>query len=740
VTGPARPAGNWPSRWSDTLRSWAKVAGDQPLLPVVRRAFLAFLLVCLAIIWPQWLISPVVARDRSWPVLLAVALLMALAVRLYRRGEPTLTGDLLTAVGVGLVIWAVGALPAGGVLFVGTSFRALYGRLPGALVSVALTLTAMTTGVLAAGGSLAEVKLGQYGPGLLLSSLALRLVLVAVRRYESGTAARFEAVVRSSRDVIVIADPDTVASYVSPAIADVFQLRDGLPDNRLLAWIAEEDRPAVRGWLAGLLAEPGAAATIQCRVPVPGTGRLTTVEISAQNLIADPNVRGLLFALRDVTERVLLIERLRHQAYHDPLTGLANRALLRERLADALATTTDVALLLVDLDAFKVVNDALGHLAGDDLLIRVAILIRRRLAPEDLLASLGGDEFAVLLVKDRAGVRTAERTADDLLAVFERPIEVAGNLRIVSARVGIAISDGDADADRLMREADIALRLAKSAGRDRRLLYRSELHQPAVDRLRLQVDSQDALARREFLLAYQPIHELVGGTVRGVEALVRWRHPHRGMIAPDQFIPLAEGSGLIVALGRWVLNQACLQGAIWQRLTGQPLQINVNVSIRQFVLGDLVADVRAALDGSGLPPATLTLEITESALATEHEAIGAQLSRLREWGVRIALDDFGTGFSSLGHLHRYPIDELKIDKLFVDRLGGADHATLPVVGAIMAMSRGLRLSTVAEGIETADQRAELIALGCDFGQGYALSRPLDETQLRTLLLHGSTVS
>lgn len=730
-----RDAGSRAS-WS-ALRSWAKVGANQPLLPVVRRAFLAFLLVCLAIVVAQWAISPVVPRDRSWPALLAVAGLAVLAVLLYRRERPTIVRDLFTAVGVGVVIWAVGALPAGGVLFVGTSLRALYGGLPGALLSVGLTLTAMTTGVLTAGGSFSDVQLAQYGPGLLLSCLALRLVLFAVRRYETGTAARFEAVVRSSRDVIVVTDADTAASYLSPAVVDVFRLTAGLPGNRLLDWIVEADRPAAAAWLARLLAEPGAAATTQCRVPIPDDERPATVEISGQNLLHDPNVRGLLFAVRDVTDRVLLTERLRHQAYHDPLTGLANRALLRERLAGALGATTDVALLLLDIDSFTVVNDVLGHRAGDELLIQVADLLQRRLSPDDLLASLGGDEFAVLLVAGRSAAFEADRTADDLLAVFDRPIEVAGDLRLVSARVGIAVSDGDADADRLMREADIALRIAKGTGRARRVRYRTELHQHAVDRERLQVDAQDALSRSEFVLHYQPIHTLADGAVRGVEALVRWHHPQRGTVPPDQFIPMAEGSGLIVPLGRWILRQACVSGVAWQRLINQPLQINVNVSVRQFVLGDVVADVLAALEHSGLPPGTLTLEITESVLATEHDAIESQLSTLRRLGVRIALDDFGTGFSSLGHLHRYPIDELKIDKMFVARIGGDDPTCLPVVRAIMAMSHGLRLSTVAEGIENDGQRAELTAMGCEFGQGFGLSRPLEGAAMRAALLRSA---
>ncbi|MFY1637237.1 putative bifunctional diguanylate cyclase/phosphodiesterase [Solwaraspora sp. WMMB335] len=721
-------------RWLAALRTWAKVGGDQPLLPVVRRAFLVFLMVSLGMVVIQWALAPVVPRGRSWPVLVAVAVLVIRTVRLYRTQRTSVATDALAALAVGVVIWAIGALPAGGVLFVGTSFRSFYGRLPTTVLSVLMTLTTMSAGVLAAGGSLGDVRLGQYGPGLLSTALALRLVLISVQRYEAGTAARFEAVVRSSRDVIVIADADTTASYVSPAIANVFGLRDGLPDNRLLSWVAEEDRPAVAVWVTSLLTDAGGAATVQCRVPIPGGGRHATVEISAQNLMADPHVNGLLFAVRDVTDRVRLTERLRHQAYHDPLTDLPNRALLRERLTAALGTT-DVALILLDLDAFKAVNDTLGHIAGDALLIHVAGLLRQRLAPGDLLASLGADEFAVLLVGDRARTRDAERTADELLAPFEEPIEVAGNLRFVSARVGLAVSTAGAgaDTDRLLREADIALQFAKGGGKARRVRYRDELHRHAVERMRLQVDAQDALSRREFMLTYQPIHLLVTGEVRGVEALVRWRHPSRGMIRPDQFIPMAEGSGLIVPLGRWILTTACTRGAAWQRLTGQPLQINVNVSVRQFVLGDVVADVLAALDRSGLPPATLTLEITESVLAAEHEAIESQLSTLRQLGVRIALDDFGTGFSSLGHLHRYPIDELKIDKMFVARIGGDDPACLPVVQAIMAMSHGLQLSTVAEGIENDGQRAELTAMGCEFGQGFGLSRPLDEPALRALL-------
>ncbi|MDQ1295157.1 MAG: hypothetical protein QG608_3042, partial [Actinomycetota bacterium] len=525
------------------------------------------------------------------------------------------------------------------------------------------------------------------------------------------------------------------AGFVSPALEQVFGLApDALPGNRILSWVVPQDRDLVGQRVGELLAEPGAASTFGCRVPV-GDGGTAHVEISAQNLLQDRSVRGLLFAVRDVSERTELTEKLRHQAFHDPLTGLANRALLADRLAAARAARAPgAALLLADLDSFKAVNDTLGHLVGDDLLVEVAARLSGLLTPADLLVRLGGDEFAVLLVGERSAPHAAEQIAEHLLTAFDRPFAVGGVQRTISASLGVSVGNGTVDGERLLREADIALYRAKAGGRARYVQYRQELHGQAVEQLQWQLDLNEALSRREFVLHYQPIHDLGTGRRVGFEALVRWHHSALGTVSPEDFIPLAEATGVIVPLGRWVLLEACRQGAALRRLTGEPLHVNVNVSVRQFMLGSVVGHVRQALDRSGLPPSQLTVEITESTLATDDDSIETQLRTLRASGVRISLDDFGTGYSSLGYLHRYPVDELKIDRSFVERLGAERGTSEPVVNAIMALSRSLGLRTVAEGIETDAQRSRLALLGCDLGQGFGLSRPLTAADLRSLLL------
>ena len=717
----------------DRTRERTRTGAGQPLLPTVRRVFLVFYLACLAIVPPQWAFDAVVPQRWSWPVLPALVGLGVWARRLH-RGRTTALTDVLAACCLGTVVWAVGALPVGGVLFVGVSLRALHGRARGVVLSLALTVTAMTLGVLAAGGTLKEARLAQYAPGLLLTAGLLRFVLVVVERYETGASARFEAVVRSSRDVLIITDGRTVASYVSPALAGVFGMPEGrLPDGRLISWIVDADRPHARAWLARTLAVPGSATTFPCRV-VGGDGEPVPVEVSAQNLLDDPNVAGLLFAVRDVTQRVMLTEKLRHQALHDPLTGLPNRLLLGDRLAAALAREGGTAaLLLVDLDSFKAVNDTLGHAAGDELLVDVANRLGAHLQPGDTLARLGGDEFAVLLNGARADPAEAEQVAGHLHAALRRPVPVAGRQQWISASVGVAVGTAPVTGDQLMREADVALYRAKAQGSGRTVRYRPEVHEAAVDALRLQSALAAAVEQGELVLRYQPVLELATGRLAGFEALLRWDRPGHGLVPPGSFVPLAERSGLIVPIGAWVLAEACTQASAWQRRSGLPLGMNVNVSMHQIARDDLVPQVRAVLERTGLRPGTLTLEITESALAADDRGIESRLAQLRELGVRISLDDFGTGFNSLSYLQLYPLDELKIDRSFVARLRQNDPASVSIISAILAMGRSLDLGAIAEGIETEGQYEQLVALGVQHGQGFAFAGPLAPDEVGALL-------
>jgi diguanylate cyclase (GGDEF)-like protein len=424
-----------------------------------------------------------------------------------------------------------------------------------------------------------------------------------------------------------------------------------------------------------------------------------------------------------------------HAAFHDALTGLATRALFLDRLAAA-ALRRDrptVGLLFVDLDRFKIVNDTMGHAAGDALLVQVADRIRGCLRAGDTAARFGGDEFAALLWG--ADLEESGRVADRIIEAVRRPYLVNGRQVYINASIGIATGvAGECDADDLLRDADVAMYHAKRNGKGRRQVFEPHMHEELIERMLLEADLRRALERDELVLHYQPIISLDSGRVTGFEALLRWHRPGHGLVPPAQFVPLAEETGLIVPIGGWVLAEACRQADDWRRRfgPGTSIEMNVNLSARQLEQPGLVAEVAEVLARTQLPPSALVLEITETVLHSNVEAASATLGALKRLGIRLALDDFGTGYSSLSCLQQFPVDIIKIDRSFVEsgRDGGRSTA---FATAIVQLGQMLNLETVAEGIESTEHLDALRAARCEVGQGYLFSRPVPADQAAALL-------
>ncbi|MDP9351864.1 MAG: EAL domain-containing protein, partial [Chloroflexota bacterium] len=441
---------------------------------------------------------------------------------------------------------------------------------------------------------------------------------------------------------------------------------------------------------------------------------------------------------RDITERKVFEEQLRHQAFHDPLTGLPNRVLFAERLGHALVRATrhnqPVAVLYLDLDRFKWINDSLGHDVGDALLVAIADRLRICLRPGDTAARLGGDEFVVLL-EDIAGEPDAKAVAERIDKALCPAFAVAGREVTITTSIGIATSTtGYEGPYELVSAADIAMYRAKKNGKARYEVFDPGVDSQPTDSLELEADLRHAIERGELRLYYQPKVELATGKMIGVEALLRWEHPRRGLVLPEQFIPIAEETGLILPIGRWILDEACTQAREWQRqYPGTSLtEMCVNVSARQFGHPELIEHVGEALRETGLNPRKLVLEITESAVMDNAESSVATLLKLKRLGVQVAIDDFGTGYSSLSYLRRFPVDVVKIDRSFVDGLG-LDPDDTAIVRAVTGLADALHLHVVAEGVETDAQRRQLQALGCTMGQGYYFSGPLPSEEIDTLL-------
>jgi len=553
--------------------------------------------------------------------------------------------------------------------------------------------------------------------------------LILERRSEQ----RLRALVEHSSDVITVVDPALAVTWQSPSVA---QLLGHDPERLLGRRITELVHPEDAVGVEHALAHTKGTVTLSARFQ-HSNGDWRHLEAVADNRLGDPAVEGIVLSMRDVTSRKALEDELRHQAFHDSLTGLANRALFEDRLVHALArarrTNEPVAVLFLDLDDFKTINDSLGHEAGDELLRAVAIRIAGVVRASDTAARLGGDEFAVL-AETLEDDDEARRIASRLLEAVALPFEVAGRELRVSASVGLAWSDGSIGVKELMRDADTAMYAAKDSGKNTAQVFEAGMHRRVLERLELTGELQHALDQGQFELDYQPVVNLQTGDIYGVEALVRWAHPQRGRVAPNDFIPLAEETGLIVPLGAWILRTACQQASRWSESLPErpPITIGVNVSTRQLHDPRFPQLVREVLADTGMEPSSLALEITESLMPEDGASVIEQLAQLAELGVHIAVDDFGTGYSALSRLHHFPIDTVKIDRSFITGIE-QDAGKAQLVQGIVNLAESLNLVVVAEGLEEPQQAAQLRAMRASYGQGYLFSRPVAPEAMFALL-------
>jgi diguanylate cyclase (GGDEF)-like protein/PAS domain S-box-containing protein len=590
--------------------------------------------------------------------------------------------------------------------------------------------------------------LGSVGIGvlvLLLLGLGLhRMRRAAVlgqarRALERRSEDRVRALIEHSSDVITVVGRDLVIRWQSPSVQRILgRAAEELIGGHLTEHAHPDDVVLLKSHVGSGLDRPG-TVTFTARFR-HADGEWRYLETIAESRLDDPDVAGVVLSMRDITERKALEEELRHQAFHDALTGLANRALFEDRLAHALAAARrharPVAVLFLDLDDFKTINDSLGHATGDELLRAVAIRLAGVVRVTDTAARLGGDEFAVLLEIMDDAEADADTVAERMLEALRVPFEIGGRELRITASVGLAKSDGTVGVDELLRNADTAMYAAKESGKGTAQAFEAGMHERVLDKLELTGELQRALEREEFVLDYQPIVELETGRITGAEALVRWAHPTRGRLAPGHFITLAETTGLIVPLGDWILHTACAQAAEWHRaFPERALDMNVNVSTRQLHDPAFPGAVSGALAASGLPAHQLVLEITESLLPEAGEEIIAQLRALKDLGVRVAVDDFGTGYSALSRLRAYPVDILKIDRTFIDGIE-RDAGKGQLVRGIVNLGESLQLQVVAEGIEEREQADQLRRMRSPLGQGFLFSRPLEPERMSELLREG----
>jgi diguanylate cyclase (GGDEF)-like protein/PAS domain S-box-containing protein len=583
--------------------------------------------------------------------------------------------------------------------------------------------------------------------GLLVALAAVLIVLLArgFQRARSSLATAderalrrserwFRSLVQNASELIAIVDPDTTVTYVTDSAVPLLgYLPEALVGRPLLELAHPDDVGGLRDAVSG-----APTGRFECRLWTKDQSWVVLEWVRGTR----PEEPGCILTGRDITQRKRLEHELRHQAFHDKLTGLANRALFEDRLTHGLATLarhgSGLAVLFVDLDDFKTVNDSLGHSAGDALLRAAGERLRSSLRDTDTAARLGGDEFGILL-EGIADPQAALHTAQRVLASLEPHFEIDGRQLTVTGSVGVAPAlSGRETMPDLMRNADLAMYEAKRRGGAQCRLFEDAMHEVALTRLELGGELQRAVEEEQFELHFQPIVSLERDAILGAEALLRWRHPERGLLAPAQFLPLAEESGLIVPLGRWVLEEAARALRTWQDEHPElPLYISANVSMRQLYDPDIVDHVRAALREAEVDAERFVIEITESFLADETEAPRQRLQQLRALGVRLAVDDFGTGYSALSYLQRFPIDMLKIDRSFVEH-ARPSSSSVNLVRSIVQLGQSLHLAIVAEGIEDAEQAHELRKMGVPAGQGYYFARPLAPERFTELLATGET--
>jgi len=550
----------------------------------------------------------------------------------------------------------------------------------------------------------------------------------------------FRALVEGSSDAMAVLDQTLTIVDLSPSAGVVLAIDPttavGSSFLDLCATLA--DRESLQAAVARATARPRQSCQVEWTM-TDASGQLRTVATTVRSFLDEPAVNGLVLNTADVTAKRELDEELRRQAFTDALTGIPNRALFLDRARVATERSrrsgTTVGVLFIDLDGFKTVNDSVGHQAGDRLLEETARRLMGQIRPGDTVARMGGDEFAVLL-EDLDGPADAIEVAERLLITASQSVEVGAQTLRVGASVGVATAaSGTATVEDLLRNADTAMYAAKAAGKGRVAVFEEQMHTNALRRLIIEAELANVIAENQLMLVYQPTVSLATSRISGCEALVRWIHPVAGPISPISFIPIAEETGIIVELGRWVLNEACRQLAEWTADVpgGSKLSMAVNVSARQLADPDLVDDVRRALQTTGLDPARLVLEITESVLVVDSSETLSVLGQLKALGVQLAIDDFGTGYASLSYLQRLPIDILKIDKSFVDGVAGAAQDGGKLIRGILEIGRALGLRTVAEGIESLDQLEFLRRGGCDVGQGYYFARPSQPDQVAELV-------